>query len=500
MSPVQLSTIALFVSATLTTAAALGQQPMPQAPVSHEVPALPAELVPPQIPHSGKADAMEEEDFESAQSALESSPSMSRSSALAPAATGTTLTPPVTITYSGSSNAVTINDTGTNRGLSSSLTNTGNSNSAVYGETKGSGAGVKGNNTGVTGSGGVFSINNAASTKVALTGATNGLGSAITGTTTKTNSNQAAIIGTNSVSTNYGIGVEGVGNYIGLYGLGKGTGSAGYGVYGYAGTGSVGTAGLSSAGIGILGESTSSYGVFGESSNSIGVYGYSVNSVGVYALGYKSDAVSANSTYGRAITAHSTNSIGIYSTSDNSYGVWGQSKNQFGVIGEDSAGGVGVYGSSGTGYAGYFAGKVAATAYLTISDRNAKTDFAPVDGARVLELIGQLPISSWVFKEDRKLRHVGPMAQDFHAAFGLNGQDDTHINLSDAAGVSLAAIQELNKRLKEKDARIAALETQVESMKDAFSARLARLEKQVSADPQITTAYVPAVGHTGRRN
>ena len=57
------------------------------------------------------------------------------------------------------------------------------------------------------------------------------------------------------------------------------------------------------------------------------------------------------------------------------------------------------------------------------------------------------------------------MAQDFHAAFGLSGTDDKHINLSDAAGVSLAAIQELNKRLKEKDARIAALEGKLKSMK-----------------------------------
>ena len=62
------------------------------------------------------------------------------------------------------------------------------------------------------------------------------------------------------------------------------------------------------------------------------------------------------------------------------------------------------------------------------------------------------------------VRHVGPMAQDFHAAFGLGG-DDKHINTVDADGVALAAIQGLNqkveKELKQKDAKIAALEREL---------------------------------------
>jgi len=497
MSTVRHSAIALFVSAALSAGAAFGEEPIPPPPASHEAPAIPKDLTPPQIPHAARADTVDE-DFEITQSEASSAPVTSRVTAAA--ATGTTLTPPVTITYSGSSNAVTVTDTGTNRGVSSSLKNTGNSNSAVYGETVGSGAGVKGINSGVTGSGGVFSISNAASTKPAVNAGTNGLGSAITGTITKSSSNQPAIVGTNAVSPNYGVGVQGTGNDIGLYGLGGGVGGAGYGVYGYTASGSAGTAGLSSTGIGLFGESSSFYGVFGESSSSIGVYGYSVNSNGVYALSYKSDAVSAYSTYGRGITVHSVNSLGIYASSDNSYGVWGQSKNQFGVIGEDSGSGVGVYGSSATGYAGYFAGKVAATSYLTVSDRNAKTDFAPVDESQLLDLVSRLPITSWAFKDDRKLRHIGPMAQDFHAAFGLDGTDDKHISLSDAAGVSLAAIQELNRRVKEKDARIAALEQQVKSMNDAFSTRLAKLEERAAAAPQIMTAYSPVSTVSGRGN
>jgi hypothetical protein len=46
----------------------------------------------------------------------------------------------------------------------------------------------------------------------------------------------------------------------------------------------------------------------------------------------------------------------------------------------------------------------------------------------ILDRVSRLPITSWHFKTDPRKRHVGPMAQDFHAAFGLDGDDDKHIN------------------------------------------------------------------------
>src|SRR5262249_3505631 len=152
--------------------------------------------------------------------------------------------------------------------------------------------------------------------------------------------------------------------------------------------------------------------VLGQSNKNIGVYGTSTNSNGVYASSTKADGLVSNSTSGHGVTAHRVNSIGVYGSSDKKAGVLGQGKNQDGVIGQDSGNGIGVYGKSATGYAGYFAGKVAATSYLTVSDRNAKTDFVPVDAAQLLERVSQLPITSWAFKDDRELRHIGPMAQD----------------------------------------------------------------------------------------
>jgi hypothetical protein len=59
----------------------------------------------------------------------------------------------------------------------------------------------------------------------------------------------------------------------------------------------------------------------------------------------------------------------------------------------------------------------------------------------VLEKVQSLPITEWQYKVDsRGQRHLGPMAQDFHAAFGLNGADDKHIATVDEEGVALAAI------------------------------------------------------------
>ena len=464
MSKVRLLAIAWVIGTSLGAAAAFGQALIPPAKVSHGAPAAPKALAQTKIPYLANA-AAEEEDLEVTQSALEGSSGALKPAAITVAA-GTALTPPVTITYSGNSVALTINDSGTNRGLYSLLTNTTNTNSAVLGETKGVAAGVKGVSSGTNGNGGVFLVANAANTKAALTATTNGPGSAIVATSSEISS-QPVIIGTNTKSAS-GIGVQGVGNDMGLYGVDNNT-YGGYGVYGYAPNG-----------VGVAGVSASSWG-----------YGVYAKNTG------EGDAVHADSTSGAGVYGHSANYAGVLGSSDSNYGVWGLTQNRYGVVGQDTGNGVGVYGTSATGYAGYFAGKVSATSYLTNSDRNAKTGFKPVDGGSVLEFVSRLPITSWAFKEDPKQRHIGPMAQDFHAAFGLSGTDDKHINLSDAAGVSLVSIQELNKRLQEKDARIAVLEGQLKSMNDTFSSmnatfssRLAKLEQQASANPQIVTASV----------
>lgn len=104
----------------------------------------------------------------------------------------------------------------------------------------------------------------------------------------------------------------------------------------------------------------------------------------------------------------------------------------------------------------------------TLSDRDAKTNFEPVDARDVLERVAALPIARWSFKQaPATQRHIGPMAQDFHAAFNV-GLEATGICTVDADGVALAAIQGLNQKLetelKNKESRIAELEQRLTAL------------------------------------
>jgi hypothetical protein len=105
------------------------------------------------------------------------------------------------------------------------------------------------------------------------------------------------------------------------------------------------------------------------------------------------------------------------------------------------------------------------TCQLPPSDRALKANFGSVDPADMLTRVRELPISTWNYtSDDSTVRHIGPMAQDFAATFGV-GADDRHIHPLDGQGVALAAIQGLiaeldalrqeNTRLAE---RIAAVE------------------------------------------
>jgi len=121
-------------------------------------------------------------------------------------------------------------------------------------------------------------------------------------------------------------------------------------------------------------------------------------------------------------------------------------------------------------------GPVTANGVLLTSDRNTKENFAKLDSQSVLAKVATLPLTEWNYKNDSTgIRHVGPMAQDFHAAFGLDGNDDKHISVVDEGGVALAAIQGLNQKVEERNARIKALEQK----NDSLTARLNELEATV---------------------
>ena len=96
--------------------------------------------------------------------------------------------------------------------------------------------------------------------------------------------------------------------------------------------------------------------------------------------------------------------------------------------------------------------------WSAVSDKAYKENFALVDARNILEKLSEMPVGQYnLASQDPSIQHMGPTAQDFHAAFGL-GESDTLINSLDTDGVALAAIQGLYQELLDRDARIAALE------------------------------------------
>jgi len=113
---------------------------------------------------------------------------------------------------------------------------------------------------------------------------------------------------------------------------------------------------------------------------------------------------------------------------------------------------------------------------LCISDRNLKTALEPVDPQEVLARLGGLPISRWSYRsEPRTVRHMGPMAQDFKAAFGLGDTDRGYYTV-DANGVAFAAIQALKVVSEEQQRQIERLVRD----KRALEQRLRRLEDSIN--------------------
>ena len=196
-----------------------------------------------------------------------------------------------------------------------------------------------------------------------------------------------------------------------------------------------------------------------------GVTGYSDHGTGV----------SAFATDGYAVHAYSQTGTGLYAISSGGSGAAIQAQVVDGgalIRGyrlDPSFGVVQVFGVASDG-------TVTGKAFNTTSDRHAKEGFAAINPRAVLDKVAALPISQWQFKGDGKVSHLGPMAQDFHAAFGL-GQDDKHIATVDEEGVALAAIQGLHQVMQEKDAEIHDLKQSVAELK-AMVEQIARQQNK----------------------
>lgn len=277
----------------------------------------------------------------------------------------------------------------------------------------------------------------------------------------------------------------------------------------------------------VAGELDGAPGVWGDSQEGVGVIGSSLNDRGVFGFSTNADGVMGLSNGRRGIYGVSNNtddgSVGVEGFS-NGYGVKGTGTTA-GILGLNSAdfgygvhgvGGIGVYAQSNNeanadlmlhGAEGLITGKdlmLKASGSVTLrldrdnnttntfgirngsdtlvfsvaesgdaimagtltqgSDRNIKHKIQAVNSRDILEKVAAMPVSSWRYNADPSAKHIGPMAQDFYAAFGL-GSTDKGIATVDADGISLAAIQGLYQLVQEQQAKIEALEAQLAALK-----------------------------------
>ncbi|HEY0375769.1 MAG TPA: tail fiber domain-containing protein [Pyrinomonadaceae bacterium] len=392
----------------------------------------------------------------------------------------------------------------------------GNGGNAVSSSTNGSGGNItlQGGSPGTGGTGG-------ATGKVLLapTGGNVGVGTdsptsklTVRGTgapTLVSVENTSSTMGTEAIfgksSKGNGIhGVGGSGSFAGVYGE---PGAIGYGVWGKATGVSIGVVGESTSGYGVYAKSELSSAVYGESTDMTGVEGRGINGTGVVGRG-KLDGVWGYSSTGNGVHGKTTSGYaGFFEGSIKTTGTieiggtiyFGTDTRQM-VHLYSTTYGIGVQNSTeyfrtNGGFAWYKGGSHNDTAnnpgiggtrlmkldsagnlqllgtVSSTSDRNAKSNFSAVSPRAILDQLNSLPIETWSYKADGdSVRHIGPVAQDFKAAFDL-GADDKTISTVDADGVTMAAVQglyqmmlEKEKQNEEKDRKIDQLARKLEEM------------------------------------
>lgn len=116
--------------------------------------------------------------------------------------------------------------------------------------------------------------------------------------------------------------------------------------------------------------------------------------------------------------------------------------------------------------------------WSSISDRDAKENFEAIDAVEILEQLAAVPVKAWTYKADPdQRRHIGPFAQDFHAAFGLG--DDVTISTLDADGVLFAAVQGLHTEMKGQQSEVGSRIEQLEAENARLRAELEAIREHL---------------------
>jgi hypothetical protein len=116
-------------------------------------------------------------------------------------------------------------------------------------------------------------------------------------------------------------------------------------------------------------------------------------------------------------------------------------------------------------------------------DRNIKENFIELDGEELLEKLHSIPVTEWNYKKgDTSMKYVGPMAQDFYAAFHLGGTDSLGINSISIDGVNMAGIKALEQRTREMKTVI----TTVQEQNAALQEENKKLKEQLASIKEVS--------------
>ena len=145
------------------------------------------------------------------------------------------------------------------------------------------------------------------------------------------------------------------------------------------------------------------------------------------------------------------------------------------------------------------------------SDPALKDNFDSVDNREILELVSELPITRWNYRDlAPEAQHIGPMADDFNTLFKVGG-DEGYISAVDASGVALASIQELHRIEEQQSARLQQMENdnaRLQEENQALAARIDSLEARIAGEdngngagilPWIALAVAVTTAFLGRR-
>jgi hypothetical protein len=260
--------------------------------------------------------------------------------------------------------------------------------------------------------------------------------------------------------------------------IGGGTGNSVAASYATVGGGyqnsAGGSVGYTTVGGGYQNSATGTYGTVGGGANNTASGGYSAvgggyfnkaTGTGAAVPGGVGNTATAAGSFAAGQDAAAGNS-GAFVWSDGSATTSSGANNQFVAR---ASGGFVFYTSSGSSAGAQL--PAGSGSWSSLSDRAAKNDFAPINAQSVLAEVTSLPMTSWSYKTEPGVRHVGPMAQDFFAAFNV-GEDNRHIADVDESGVALAAIKGLNEKLESDN-------TELKQENSLLSRRLDELEAEV---------------------